>query len=186
MRTDSNHLSVDAEQAEKAENIKKYEGMEDFQPPLSSSSRQKSKTNTLILDTAPSAAVTAADEAICPVIQAGGGGFIRPFIFKSGLSAVEDELYQFTYQRDRGSLYMPPQISNQTSVKIMGQKGDTHPLSLVPVWKCHSPPCGITIVDTKTSQQREQEQAFYIPSLQLIRREYNDWTKPVQPSNISK
>ena len=116
MRTDSNHLSDDAKEAIKTE-ISNHFGGPDFYQPANFRSKQK-KTSKKSDKPDPQAA----HEAIRPAIQA-SGRFAMPSELPSKFDGATRELYEMIYQRTVAS-HMPPQVSNQTSIRILGEKGD--------------------------------------------------------------
>lgn len=115
MRTDSKHLSDDAKAAIRAEIIQNYGGPENFQPISSQRETKKSKKNK------PEA--QAAHEAIRPSIQP-SGLFAKPGSLPTEFDGVSNELYTLIYQRTVAS-HMPPQVSNQTSIRVLGENEDS-------------------------------------------------------------
>ena len=114
MRTDSNHLSDDAKQAIKAVITRDFGGADFYQPTTAGSKKKKEPK-------APEA--QAAHEAIRPAIQT-NGAFASPSDLPSNFEGVEKELYRLIYQRTVAS-HLPPQVSNQTSIRILGTNGDS-------------------------------------------------------------
>jgi len=108
MRTDSNHLSKDAQEAVRSEIVREF-GDDFFREEATKPKRKKGKNN-------------AAHEAIRPAIQA-NGGFEKPEGLPGNFDQVLRELYTLIYQRTVGS-HMPPQVSNSTSVRIVGENED--------------------------------------------------------------
>ena len=111
MRTDSSHLSDDAMAAIKTEIILEFGGEEYYQKNATRRSTKGKGSNK------PEA--QAAHEAIRPAIQP-NGRFEKPEMLPSVFDGVANELYQLIYQRTVAS-HMPPQVSRQTSIRIMGR-----------------------------------------------------------------
>lgn len=116
MRTDSNHLSDDAKDAIKTEITNDYGGPDFYQ---AGNYRSKKKKNSKGGDKPDP---QAAHEAIRPAIQA-NGRFTKPSDLPSQYDGATRELYEIVYQRTIGS-HMPPQVSNQTSIRILGENDD--------------------------------------------------------------
>lgn len=113
MRTDSNHLSEDAKAAIKTEIVQDYGGLENFQPIATQRSSKKKTKNK--------PEVQAAHEAVRPAIQP-GGRFAQPGTLPATFDGAANELYTLIYQRAVAS-HMPPQVSKQTSIRILGETG---------------------------------------------------------------
>ena len=114
MRTDSTHLSNDAQQAIKTAIVQDYGGPENFQEVANRRASKKKTKNT------PEA--QAAHEAIRPAIQP-GGRFAKPEDLSDKFDGVAGALYQLIYQRAVAS-YMPPQVSKQTTIRTLGKAED--------------------------------------------------------------
>lgn len=117
MRTDSNHLSEDAKNAIKTEITNKFGGPDFYVPSTFRSKKKKSSTKSDKPDP------QAAHEAIRPAIQS-SGRFTTPSELPPQFDGASRELYELIYQRTVAS-HMPPQVSNQTSIRILGEKDDT-------------------------------------------------------------
>jgi DNA topoisomerase-1 len=114
MRTDSNHLSDDAKQAIKNEIVKDFGS--DFYQPITAKPKRKKKKDADKPDP------QAAHEAIRPAIQS-DGGFTKPNDLPAKFDGAAKELYELIYQRTVAS-HMPPQVSNQTSIRILGENDE--------------------------------------------------------------
>eukprot|EP00980_Cylindrotheca_fusiformis_P008004 scaffold1706_cov116-Cylindrotheca_fusiformis.AAC.7 len=113
MRTDSNHLSEDATNAIKTEVVNYFGGADFYQPGNYRSIKKKNSKG----GDKPEA--QAAHEAIRPAIQA-NGSFLKPSDLPPSFDGATRELYELVYQRTVAS-HMPPQVSNQTSIRILGE-----------------------------------------------------------------
>lgn len=117
MRTDSMHLSQDARNAIQKE-IEKDFGPDKYDPEVANiGSKKKSKKDG---DQKPDP--QAAHEAIRPAVQE-NGRFRKPEELPPLFDAAAVEVYKLIYQRTVASR-MIPQVSNQTSITIMGESGD--------------------------------------------------------------
>lgn len=116
MRTDSKHLSDDAKEAIKTEIVNDYGGPDFYQPIAAAPPKKKTSKNTKKPD------AQAAHEAIRPAIQS-NGRFTKPSDLPDKFDGAAKELYKLIYQRTVAS-HMPPQVSNRTSVQILGENGD--------------------------------------------------------------
>jgi DNA topoisomerase-1 len=152
MRTDSNHLSEDAQQAIRLEITNEYGGSENYQP--RDSKPPKKKTKKTVADKPDP---QAAHEAIRPSIQP-DGGFIKPSDLPSQFSGATQALYELIYQRTVAS-HMPPQVSSQTSIRIQGDNGDTTVVFRTSGSVVLKP--GFTIVYAKTAEK----ESLTLPSL---------------------
>ena len=118
MRTDSNHLSQDAQRSIRTEIIQRYGGVEYYQPKPTASTNNKGKGTKKTRDgNKPEA--QAAHEAIRPAIQP-NGQFLFPSDLPQTITGPALALYELIYRRTVAS-QMPPQVSNLTSVRIMGR-----------------------------------------------------------------
>jgi len=117
MRTDSSHLSQDAQNAIETEIIKEFGGRGKYSS-SSSSTSSSSKISSKHKKVEPQAA----HEAIRPAIQE-DGRFTKPADLPPGFDAATTEVYKLIYQRTVAS-HMTPQISNQTSIVILGEIDD--------------------------------------------------------------
>jgi DNA topoisomerase-1 len=117
MRTDSTHLSDDARDAIKTEITNEYGGADFYQPDNYRSKKKKTSKKGDKPDP------QAAHEAIRPAIQTTSGRFARPSDLPPGFDGATTELYELIYQRTVAS-HMPPQVSNQTSIRILGENDD--------------------------------------------------------------
>jgi DNA topoisomerase-1 len=115
MRTDSNHLSDDAKAAIKTEISKDYGGPDFYQPTTAKAKRKKKKSGK--------PEPQAAHEAIRPAIQ-DNGRFTKPSNLPDTFDGAAKQLYELIYQRTVAS-HMPPQVSNQTAIRIIGENEDT-------------------------------------------------------------
>ena len=123
MRTDSNHLSVDAQNAVKQEIMRHYGGDKNYHPRENAPSKKnKSKTKKKNSEGPEKAEPQAAHEAIRPAIQP-DGSFTTPSALPSMFDAPTTALYELVYRRTV-AWHMPAQVSNATSVQIIGRKGD--------------------------------------------------------------
>jgi len=120
MRTDSAHLSQDAQNAIETEITKEFGGRGKYSPLSSSSS--SSSSSSKISSKHTKIEPQAAHEAIRPAIQE-DGRFIKPADLPPGFDATTTEVYKLIYQRTVAS-HMTPQISNQTSIAISGECDD--------------------------------------------------------------
>ena len=111
MRTDSTHLSVDAEAAV-AQAVTEQYGADQVVNPAEKKSKKKKSSKF----------AQEAHEAIRPAIQP-DGTFLSPTLM-SELSEPLFNLYNMIYKRSLASR-MPPLVSNQTQVVIEGVCGDT-------------------------------------------------------------
>jgi DNA topoisomerase-1 len=114
MRTDSMHLSDDARSAIELEIANDYGGAENFvaasiadrgKKPLSKKGSKKPDPQ-------------AAHEAVRPAVQA-DGRFLKPSELPPSFDGAARDIYRLIYQRTVSS-HMPPQVSNQTSVTVVG------------------------------------------------------------------
>lgn len=114
MRTDSNHLSEDATSAIQQEIIQDFGGIDNYNPPTPSSKKNKKKAqpeNSTEIE-------GGAHEAIRPAIQS-NGKFTKPSEL-AAVSASAKQLYELIYCRTIAS-HLPAQISNATTIRILGE-----------------------------------------------------------------
>lgn len=116
MRTDSNHLSDDAKNAIETEITTEF-GPSFFDPSSYKAKKSKKKKKSDTKSDKPDP--QAAHEAIRPAIQA-SGRFSNPSALPDSLDGAAKELYELIYQRTVAS-HMSPQVSNQTSIRILGE-----------------------------------------------------------------
>jgi DNA topoisomerase-1 len=123
MRTDSNHLSEDAQKAIRSEIVNHYGGPDFYQPRTNKPKKAtKKKGGKDGKEEANKPEPQAAHEAIRPSIQP-DGGFAKPSELPNTFDGAAKELYELIYQRTVAS-HMPPQVSNQTSIRILGEYED--------------------------------------------------------------
>jgi DNA topoisomerase-1 len=103
MRTDSTHLSLDAQNAIEIEITKEFGGREKYVSTIKPEPQ-------------------AAHEAIRPAVQE-DGQFLKPDDLPPSFDKAATEVYKLIYQRTVAS-HMTPQISNQTSIIISGESDD--------------------------------------------------------------
>jgi DNA topoisomerase-1 len=121
MRTDSNHLSEDAQKAIRSEIVNDYGGPDFYQPRTNKPKKAtKKKGGKDGKEEANKPEPQAAHEAIRPAIQP-DGGFAKAS--ELPIDGAAKELYELIYQRTVAS-HMPPQVSNQTSIRIIGEYED--------------------------------------------------------------
>jgi DNA topoisomerase I len=116
MRTDSTHLSDDAKSAIQSEIIADFGGPDKYIAWMGD--RGKKKQNGSATDN-NKPDPQAAHEAIRPAIQ-NSGRFTKPNDLPPTFDGAAKDVYRLVYQRAVAS-HMPPQISNQTSMTIVGQ-----------------------------------------------------------------
>lgn len=116
MRTDSNHLSGDAHAAIQAEIENEFGGPDKYihRSNVVGGGKRKKKSNK------PDP--QAAHEAIRPAVQS-NGRFTKPLDLPSTFDQAAQEVYRLVYQRTVAS-QMPPQVSNQKSITILGSDDD--------------------------------------------------------------
>mmetsp|Transcript_13138 Transcript_13138/g.20406 ORF Transcript_13138/g.20406 Transcript_13138/m.20406 type:complete len:1212 (-) Transcript_13138:4354-7989(-) len=117
MRTDSNHLSEDAKSAIKQEIIHDFGGKDNYNPPPTTGKAKKQKKSSG--NSTETAA--GAHEAIRPAIQS-NGRFAKPNELSSVAPSAE-RLYELIYRRTIAS-HLPAQISNATTIRILGESDD--------------------------------------------------------------
>ena len=114
MRTDSTHLSQDAQNAIETEITKEFGGRGKYVSSMEIRGEKKKKSSK---DQKPEP--QAAHEAIRPAVQE-DGRFLKPDDLPPSFDKAATEVYKLIYQRTVAS-HMTPQISNQTSVIISGE-----------------------------------------------------------------
>ncbi|VEU43595.1 unnamed protein product [Pseudo-nitzschia multistriata] len=117
MRTDSTHLSEDAQNAIREEIIKDLGGPDNYVAATENSGKISSKSSK---NKKPDP--QAAHEAIRPAVGE-NGRFLKPELLPLDFDKAAVEVYRLIYQRTVAS-HMTPQISNQTSISITGLSGD--------------------------------------------------------------
>lgn len=123
MRTDSNHLSEDAQKAIRFEILNHYGGPDFYLPKTNKPKKAtKKKGGKDGQEEANKPEPQAAHEAIRPAIQP-DGGFAKPSELPNTFDGAAKELYALIYQRTVAS-HMPPQVSNQTSIRVLGEYED--------------------------------------------------------------
>ena len=117
MRTDSTRLSDDAKAATKAEITSKFGDPDYYQEGTYTKAKAKKKAK----DSKPDP--QAAHEAVRPAIQT-DGTFTSPIELPNDkFDSAAKELYELIYQRTLAA-HMPPQISNSTTIRIMGENNE--------------------------------------------------------------
>ncbi|KAG7351117.1 DNA topoisomerase I [Nitzschia inconspicua] len=124
MRTDSTHLSEDAKSAIRSDIESDYGGPENYVAWMGDRGSKTSKTKKSDdKEDNKKPDPQAAHEAVRPAIQP-DGCFVKPGDLPSTFDGGAREVYRLIYQRAVAS-HMPPQVSNQTSVTIMGESPST-------------------------------------------------------------
>ena len=119
MRTDSSHLSDDAQDALRHEIVNDF-GEENYNPRPAGKQLKSGKAQVKKKKDGNNTDPPPAHEAVRPVIHP-QKGFLKPSDeATSQLADVEKQLYRLIYQRTVAS-HMTPQVANQTSVRILGE-----------------------------------------------------------------